>query len=266
MTTEHAVALNVGGLTDTGRVREHNEDTWLCMPDIGLVAVADGMGGHASGDVASRLAVTVIEESFAAEEEPERRGFLDGLLRRNRPGPANRIEGALARANEQILQTAESRPELKGMGTTIVAMQLPPGSRSIHWAHVGDSRIYNLHAGVLRQLTSDHSLLNEYLRLGLLQPEQAAGFPYKNIIVRALGLSPGVEIDVGSEAVEPGDRFLLCSDGLSDLVPDDHLRAVLLTEPDPQQASATLVEMALDAGGLDNVTAVVADVREGGGD
>lgn len=247
-----ALRLETAVASDVGRVRDHNEDAWLLRP--GLAVVADGMGGHLSGDVASRLAVDTVARAFG---EPPR--LLARVLARWSWSGEERLARALVRANRRIFFTSTRRRECRGMGTTVVALYLEGDRACI--AHVGDSRVYRLRDGELQLMTTDHSLLNEYLELGLLSPDDAARFPYKNVIVRALGLSPFVEVDTQTVEVRPGDRFLLCSDGLTDLVDEGRIRRQLEEDAGPQAAATALVGLALDAGGTDNVTAVVAHVQ-----
>jgi serine/threonine protein phosphatase PrpC len=247
--------LDVGALTDVGKVRDHNEDAWLWVEQAELVAVADGMGGHEAGDVASELTVRTLARAFEhGLPEPRR---LRALLRRRAPA-MDHLERVLHEANRAVLDFANDHPACKGMGTTVVAMLLD--GRHLHRAHVGDSRIYRLRDGELTRLTQDHSLLNEYLRLGVIGPEKAAHFPYKNVIVRALGLSPNVDVDLATDTVILRDRYLLCSDGLTDLVDDETIRRQLQQLGRPAADARALVDLALAAGGSDNVTAVVADV------
>ena len=242
--------------THVGRVREHNEDALLVVPEAGLAVVADGMGGHSAGDVASQLTVETLEADFS-EPGSSSRGLL-GFFRRKATGAGRLVQG-IKRANRSVLSAAHKRSDLRGMGTTVVAIWLE--EERLHYAHVGDSRLYRLRAGVLLCLTEDHSLLNEYVRMGELTVEQAKHFPYKNIIVRALGMSPGVQVEASSTDPEPGDRYLLCSDGLTDLVDEDKIGGQLRTADDLDTAAIGLVELALEAGGLDNITAVVAEVE-----
>ncbi len=243
--------FRVGAVTHTGHVRDHNEDAFLVLPDVApwLVVVADGMGGHQSGEVASRLTVEEMAAAFAGRP-PER------TLLRRRANARERLITAIEQANRRVLGEARRDVGKQGMGTTVVALVIDGGS--VHVAHVGDSRAYRLRDDTLKQLTRDHSLLNDYLDMGLLTPEQAASFPYKNVIVRAVGLSPFVEVEVDTLDVSAGDRFLLCSDGLTDLVSDTTIRDRLARGDDPINTAETLVKLALQAGGLDNVTAVVA--------
>jgi protein phosphatase len=253
-----ALTFRAGVASDTGRVRAHNEDAWLVLPDVDplLLVVADGMGGHRAGDVASRLTVEEMAAAFAGWSA-NRRWTL-----RRAESPRGRLVEAVRRANARVLAEARRDESRRGMGTTVVALLLD--GDVVHFAHVGDSRLYRSRAGRLEQLTADHSLLNEYLQLGLITPERAAAFPYKNVIVRAVGLSPGVEVDAATREAVPGDRFLLCSDGLTDLVPDETIRDQLATGDDPAATAQALVDLALDAGGTDNVTAVVAHTHAEG--
>lgn len=248
--------LRVGSASDPGKVRTHNEDALLADGERGIAVVADGMGGHKAGDVASRMTIDAVSEAFAATAEDTAAGRWS-LFKRKLTG-RDRLVDAIKRANRVVLDTARRRPECKGMGTTVVATCLENGV--LHYAHVGDSRLYRLRGGEITRLTEDHSLLNEYLRLGVIKPENAGRFPYKNIIVRALGLSPAVDVDVEQDKPQVGDRYLLCTDGLTDLVDDDAIAAELERAGDPDTIASGLIERALAAGGLDNVTAVVADV------
>lgn len=250
--------LRIGSGTDPGKVRTHNEDAVFTDGAHGLVVVADGMGGHKAGDVASKMTVQALSEALAATRTDERTPSGRWSIFKRKQTVRDRLVDAIKRANRVVLDTARRRPECKGMGTTVVAACLDDGV--LYYAHVGDSRLYRLRDGELEQLSEDHSLLNEYLRLGVIKGENAARFPYKNIIVRALGLSPTVDVDAGQDVPQVGDRYLLCSDGLTDMVDDDGITAELERSGDPDTIAAGLIEAALAAGGLDNVTAVVADV------
>jgi PPM family protein phosphatase len=235
--------LVAGGVTDVGRVRggSPNEDGFLDESRrLGFVAVADGMGGHRAGEVASATAL----ESFRASMSAGR------LLR-----------DAIVDANEAVLEKSVSDQQLRGMGTTLTAGTLGDDGRVIV-GHVGDSRAYLLHDGELTQITDDHSLVEEMVRTGELTPEQAESHPQRSIITRALGMDPEVEVDVYPLQAGPGDRILLCSDGLTTMVRTDHIADILEREPDPKRAAQLLVDAANEAGGEDNVTAVVVDVVE----
>ena len=251
------LGLRIGSGTDPGKVRTHNEDALYTDSDRSLVVVADGMGGHKAGDVASKMTVQTVAEAFATTGDERTQTGRWRIFQRKQT-VRDRLVDAIKRANRVVLDTARRRPECKGMGTTVVAACLDDGT--LYFAHVGDSRLYRMRDGELEQLSEDHSLLNEYLRLGVIKDENAARFPYKNIIVRALGLSPTVDVDAGQDTPRVGDRYLLCSDGLTDLVDDAAIAAELERSGDPDTIAVGLIEAALAAGGLDNVTAVVADV------
>ena len=233
------------GATDAGKVRANNEDALLVGEgrDETLFVVADGIGGFEAGEVASRIAVDVLREL--------------------EPGAS--FEAAIREANRRILAVGRGDERLSGMGTTIVATRFG-GTREepvAEIAHVGDSRAYLLRGGSLRPLTEDHSLVAELVRSGDLTRDQAAEHPQKNLITRALGAEEEVEVDTVVLPVEAGDRFLLCSDGLTDMVPEANIGEILADSPgDPEKPARTLVSAALDAGGSDNVTVVVVDVKQ----
>jgi serine/threonine protein phosphatase PrpC len=233
------------GATDAGKVRANNEDALLVGEgrDETLFVVADGIGGFEAGEVASRIAVDVLKEL--------------------EPGAS--FEAAIREANRRILAVGRGDERLSGMGTTIVAVRFG-GTREkpvAEIAHVGDSRAYLLRGGSLRPLTEDHSLVAELVRSGDLTRDQAAEHPQKNLITRALGAEEEVEVDTSVLPVEAGDRLLLCSDGLSDMIPEARIGKLLTDSPDDPAVSAQrLLSAALDAGGTDNVTVVVVDVKE----
>ncbi len=253
--------LTSAGTTDVGRKRAHNEDAYLLLAEEHLYCVADGMGGHASGEVAARIAVEEMAEFFRTtgrddeatwpfKEDPER------------SQDENRLLTGVKLANVRIFERAASDARLKGMGTTIVAAYFPKGGSALLVGHVGDSRAYLWRRGALRQLTEDHSLLNDYRRGRVLTPEEIEAFPHKNVIVRALGMKEGVEVDLLREEVEDGDVLLLCSDGLSGMVPDDRIAEVLRTNAgDPKLAAQALVDEANEAGGADNVTCLLVQAH-----
>lgn len=233
------------GATDAGKVRANNEDALLVGEgkDETLFAVADGIGGFEAGEVASRIAVDVLKDL--------------------EPGAS--FEAAIREANRRILAVGRGDERFSGMGTTLVAMRFG-GTRErpvAEIAHVGDSRAYLLRGGELRPVTEDHSLVAELVRSGDLTRDQAAEHPQKNLITRALGADDEVEVDTAVLPVEAGDRLLLCSDGLSDMVQEARIGEILAGAPgDPEKPARSLVSAALDAGGSDNVTVVVVDVKE----
>jgi len=236
--------IRAAGRTDRGRVRPHNEDSLLVAPERSVAAVADGMGGHAAGEVASRLAIEALSETLA--EPPHAADDVPRLLRQ-----------AVDAANRRIAETIRAHPEYHGMGTTFVAAVWV--DERLFIAHVGDSRAYLLRGGAIRQLTSDHSFVNELVRLGMLSREEAARDPRRNVVTRALGSGPVVVPDVIEERFQPGDTLLLCSDGLSNMVGDERiLRTVHEAGGDLDRACEALISAANAAGGEDNVTVVLA--------
>lgn len=251
LTLRHAVR------TDIGLVRDHNEDDFLALPERGLYLVADGMGGHNAGAVASQICVDTTASYFEDSNRPVS-GEDDGLL-----GPDPHLPNALRAANRAIYDAAVSNTAFGGMGTTVVGIRLIDNALTV--SHAGDSRGYLFRNGDLRLLTADHSLSNFLRTMGREGEARFAEQTMGNVIMRALGLEPEVEIDSSLTTVEPGDRILLCSDGLSDLVTDDQISAVLMNPKyERWQAVEQLIELALDEGGKDNITVMVVDVYESG--
>lgn len=253
--------LSHSGTSDVGRKRTHNEDAYLLLPEENLFCVADGMGGHASGEVAARIAVEEMAEFFRIT------GRDDEATWPYKMDPArgydeNRLVTGVKLANLRIFERAGSDPRLRGMGTTMVAASFPRGGGEVLVGHVGDSRAYLFRRGTLRQLTEDHSLLNDYRKSRALTPEEIEAFPHKNVIVRALGMKEAVEVDVVREAIAEGDLILLCSDGLSGMVPDARIAEIVRGHPgDLRLAAQVLVDAANEAGGQDNVTCVLVQVH-----
>jgi PPM family protein phosphatase len=232
--------VNVGVRSDRGLVRDHNEDAWVAVPP--LFVVADGMGGHSAGEVASKIAVTSIADG------------ADGFAAMD----AARLVDLVQAANSAVWRTAKTRPELRGMGTTCTLLVLGGGMAQL--AHVGDSRAYLLHRDALSQLTQDHSIVGRMVAEGRITEEEAARHPARSTITRALGAAADVQVDVVSVPIEVGDRFLLCTDGLSGSVSRDAIHDVLAGTPVAQDAADRLIAIANGAGGEDNVTAIVVDV------
>ena len=230
----------VAAKSDVGRVRQGNEDSYLVQEP--LFAVADGMGGHLGGEIASATTVETITKALA--EEP--------------PHDTARLAAIVRQANAAVWEKAQGDPELRGMGTTCTLVLLE--GQELHIAHVGDSRAYLLRAGELTQVTEDHTLVNRMVREGRLKPEEADRHPQRSIITRALGVDSEVEVDELSLGVEEGDRFLLCSDGLTSMIDFDALRTTLTEESSPQAAVDRLIDLANEAGGEDNITVVLVDV------
>jgi protein phosphatase len=239
--------LQWGSASDVGRVRSNNQDARITTERV--LAVADGMGGHRGGEVASQIALEVLPISFT---EPSR----DAL-----------VEAAHV-ANQVVWNRAAEDPELRGMGTTLVAIAPvvdDDGNETLAWLNIGDSRLYLLRDGELDQVSEDHSLVEEMVRDGRISADEARGHPQRNILTRALGIDQQPEVD--SDFINPyaGDRYLLCSDGLFNEVDEQRIASTLRRLADPEQAAQELVRLALEGGGRDNITVVVADVVDDGG-
>jgi protein phosphatase len=239
-----AIHLHWGAATDVGRVRSKNEDSNLVNDH--LFAVADGMGGHRGGAVASQVAIESLDATFHEQSS-------DALV------------AAAYVANDAVFERASDDPELRGMGTTLVAIAPIDDDELLAWVHVGDSRIYLFRDGELQQLTEDHSLVEEWVREGTISAEEARSHPQRNILTRALGIGADVGIDAGTVIPYSGDRFVLCSDGLFNEVDEPRIEATLRRLEDPQEAAHELVRLALDGGGRDNITVVIVDVVDDDG-
>jgi len=246
--------IKFGARSDTGRVRENNEDRYGATPEIGLFVLSDGMGGMASGEVASRLAVDAIIEHCRTAAANSSLPFL-GDRREGLSEATNRLGSAIRVANRAIYHRAHEDSEHQGMGATAVAVRFAGDRVSI--AHAGDSRAYLLRGGKLEQLTSDHSFVAESLRRGMMTAQEAAESKLQNVLLRALGIEPDVEVDLREEIASDGDVFLLCSDGLTRELSDAQITAILNDSGDPREAAGRLVEFANQAGGGDNITAIV---------
>ncbi len=246
-------------LTHTGRVREHNEDAIGTNADIGLMVLADGMGGYNAGEVASGIAVQIVTELAAEGAAREELNDIDphsSLMRQSII-----LRDAVYRANKIIFQTAQSQTHCEGMGTTIVACMFYDDKVSI--AHVGDSRAYRLRGGQLEQMSLDHSLLQELVDRGFYSHEEAQRSTNRNYVTRALGVEPTVEVEVHEYDVLPDDIYLLCSDGLSDMVEDDDIHLTISTfNASLDVVGQQLVDLANDHGGRDNVSVMLAQVKE----
>ena len=245
--------LRWGAATDVGRLRHDNQDSYLANDRV--LAVADGMGGHRGGEIASKIAVETIESAYS-------QATIDAL------------HDAIETANREVLLRAADNPELRGMGTTLVAIAPVDAEdepsvdgtarQAVGWVNIGDSRLYLFRDGELEQLSEDHSLVEEMVRDGRIAPEAARTHPQRNIVTRALGIDPRPRIDMGTVIPYVGDRFLLCSDGLSNEVDEDRIAATLRRLADPDDAARELVRLALEGGGRDNVTVVIGDVIDDG--
>lgn len=235
--------LIIQGLTDEGLVRKHNEDTIACETGSGLVIVADGMGGHNAGEVASKIAVNNITESLSAR--------ADG-----KPHSAYMVRKAITQANSAIYQHAKEHPACSGMGTTVVAALFQ--QQSVILANVGDSRIYRFRQGALKQLTTDHSFIQEMIDNGYMTEEDALESNNRNLITRALGIEADVEVDIAEYKIKQDDIYLLCSDGLSDLVEEQSIFSVLVkARNDMERGCKDLVALANENGGHDNISVIL---------
>ncbi len=232
--------LVIGAATDVGRVREGNEDGYLVDEPMGLVAVADGVGGHRAGEVASATALEALRAAVNS---------------------GHPLREAMEDANEAVFTKSLTDDDYQGMATTLTAATLASGG-TLLVGHVGDSRAYMLHDGEFRQITIDHSRVQELVDDGRLTAEDAAVHPMRNIITRSLGSEPTVDVDVYPVELQPGDRILFCSDGLTDMLHDDFLGDELRREDDPARAATRLVDAANRAGGVDNITVVIVSVTD----
>ncbi len=240
--------LKAAGCTDVGLRRAENEDTWAMAPHLGLVLVADGMGGHSAGQVASQLAARAAVRAIETLHGSEAR-------------LAERLRHAVAAANRTIHTAAQERADCAGMGTTLVAV-LFDGERAA-LAHVGDSRAYLVRQGRIRQLTDDHSIVGELLRRREISEDAAREHPHRHVLTRALGVRPRVEPDLAELTPAEGDVFVLCSDGLTTHVEDHEIAKALVGEPDLQRVCEDLVDAANGRGGEDNTTVVMARCSSG---
>jgi PPM family protein phosphatase len=248
------IPVAVSGQTDVGVKRTQNEDSFSIVQDENLYIVADGMGGHASGEVASQLAVSVIRDFFKRTgEDPE--ATWPYKMDRSRNYEANRLITGIKLANLQIFEKAQSDPRYKGMGTTVAAMLFV--REGAYLSHVGDSRIYRIRDDRIEQLTEDHSFLNDYLKMRPLSKEEIENFTHKNVITRALGMKDTVQVDINFEVPRVDDAYVLCSDGLSGMVNDEKILATYRRYAhDLNLVTGKLIEEANANGGVDNITCI----------
>ncbi|MFL5354581.1 Stp1/IreP family PP2C-type Ser/Thr phosphatase [Archangium sp.] len=245
------------GLTDVGRKRNHNEDSFLIDDELQLYVVADGMGGHAGGGTASRIAVETIDKELRRARDGRDNPFVtspnlqDALL-------PEALRTAVEKACLAIFTTAQEDPRLSGMGTTVISLVV----RDNHafFAHVGDSRAYLVRGPLIQQISEDHSLVNEQIKAGMITPEEAKHSRYKNIITRSVGFEEEVQVDVMGVVAEPGDVFLLCSDGLANMVEDRELHEVVQASSNLADVPKRLIDLANDRGGDDNITVIVVQM------
>ncbi|MBL6974355.1 MAG: Stp1/IreP family PP2C-type Ser/Thr phosphatase [Deltaproteobacteria bacterium] len=246
--------------TSVGRVRQRNEDAFLVMPEKDLFVVADGMGGHQRGDVAANLCIDAVKEWFTGHLAPDARQDLIDQVRELH-GVSHRREidlvASVEYANKLIVNTAMQSEAFKGMGTTAVATLFY--GTTVFIVYSGDSRVYRFRSGRLTQLTEDHSLVNEYIRLQMIRPADARSFPYRNVIMKALGLKERADLEFFKRRARPCDIYLLCSDGLTDMVEDHDIRQILKSDGTLEDRCRWLIDAAMDAGGFDNITAALVE-------
>lgn len=250
--------IRFAGETNVGMKRAHNEDALYLPESERLAIVADGMGGHASGEVASKLAVETIAGFFKATQDEQQLTWPFKMDRGHRYD-VNRLITAIKLANLKIHEQAQRDPRCHGMGTTVVSTLFLDDALIV--GHVGDSRLYRRRQDGIEQITEDHSLLNDYIKMKNLTPDEIAAFPHKNVIVRALGMRDTVQVDVHLETPRLGDVYLLCSDGLSGMVSDEEIADILSRDEDLDRICEELVTLANRHGGLDNVTVIAARVE-----
>ena len=257
MAEKLAISLEFATATDPGMVRSHNEDSIATEPEIGLAVLADGMGGYNAGEVASGIAVAMLtaEMRLAVQLYDLHMPSLDG----SEPKAAALVRENSGKANAAIYQTAQSQPQYAGMGTTLVVALFFDNRVTV--GHIGDSRLYRLRKQELLQVTRDHSLLQEQIDSGMLTKEQARYSQNKNLVTRAVGIDPNVETEVHTYDVEKGDLYLLCSDGLSDMVTDEDISETLdAMRGNLPLAAQQLVQLANDCGGRDNISVILVKV------
>jgi len=256
----HRVDLEFAAKTDTGRVRSHNEDAIAISEEYGIAIVADGMGGYNAGEVASRIAASVLKESL--EEQLKHPQFMRSTSSRR---IHKMMVESIVHANASIIEAARVEPRYAGMGTTLVAALFHQDKVTI--AHVGDSRAYYLRKDELIQLTRDHSLLQEQLDAGLISMEEAQYSQIRNLVTRAMGVDADVQVEIHDHQTEPGDIYVLCSDGLSDMLPEREIGKLLTNYQDSlQSACDTLISKANDNGGRDNISVALVRIKANGTD
>jgi len=246
------------GLTDVGRKRTHNEDSFLVDEELQLYVVADGMGGHAGGGTASRIAVETIDRELRKIRTGSDNPFASAGVLQESPLPEV-IRSAVERACLSIFTAAQEDPKLAGMGTTVISLLVK--DEYAFFAHVGDSRAYLIRGDLIQQISEDHSLVNEQIKAGMITPEEAKHSRYKNIITRSVGFEEEVQVDVMGLVSEPGDTFILCSDGLANMLEDRELLDVVQRTKSVEDIPKRLIEMANDRGGDDNITVIVVQTQ-----
>lgn len=245
------------GVSDVGLVRTNNEDSFRILEPLNLFVLSDGMGGEAHGEIASALAVETIVK-YCMDIKDDSGSTLHGEGNSKLSEKTKRLESAVHLANDRICLSAQEHPEQRGMGATVTAAWVDGAKLSI--AHVGDSRAYLLRSGSLQQLTTDHSLVAEQVRRGILTPVEAERSEMQSVLLRALGAQPKIEVDADEHTLFPRDIILLCSDGLTRMVTDPEIAGTLQAETNPEKAARRLVDLAKESGGQDNITVIVARV------
>jgi len=242
--------IKVYGNTNIGRVRKNNEDAYGIYPDLSLFIVADGLGGHAGGEVASRLAVETIKDGLVSTESYRSSAEI-----------TERIIEAIKGANNRIIQRASMMYDLKGMGTTVVVVKLEEDNAMI--AHVGDSRMYLIRKNKITQITKDHTVVEEYIRLGLLTLQEALYHPNRHMLSRALGVSYDIDVDVADIQIAEGDIIILCTDGLTNMLSEKEiLSAITELMPSPEKITDRLITLANNHGGIDNITVITICIEQ----
>lgn len=241
------------GQTDVGNKRELNEDSFAVLSDEGLFIVADGMGGHNAGEIASTMSIETIIKFFRAGRKDEDMTW-PYKLDSNYSLEANKLKVGIKFANRRIYRASVDNTSYNGMGTTIVALLVNRKDNRLYIAHVGDSRCYRFYKGKLEQITEDHSLVNEYLRAGQITKEQAEKFPHKNVIMRALGMKENVVVDLQEREILSNEIYLSCSDGLSDMIKDEEIEKILNENKTLKETTEELIKTANKNGGKDNIT------------
>lgn len=240
------------GLTDIGLVRQNNEDAWGAVPEQGFFALADGMGGHQAGEIAARETIAILCKLVKKSKTRKKKATLSDAQ--------HTLEHAITQANDHVFKMGLANRDLRGMGTTICCLQFH--EEGVVYAHIGDSRIYRYHEKKLSQITVDHSLMRELIDLGQLSEGQAPDFMYKNIITKAIGTEPSIEPSIHICDIADEDSFLMCSDGLSDLLSLAEMEDIMNQELSVSQTAKALVNAAKDKGGYDNITVVLIRLKE----
>ena len=246
--------LIAAGKTDIGIVRSNNEDNFIVDEKLGLLVVADGMGGHAAGEIASKMAVSIIYDHLLGQQT------FFGAYNESYSLSTNNLNSALQLANLAVYEAAEGSPQLHGMGTTVAAVLICGNQLSI--AHIGDSRVYLVRSGNIEQLTDDHSIINEQVMRDLITREEAANSTTKNYLTKALGISAEMEADLNELTLLDGDILLLCTDGLSNMINDENMLEMILNAQNPAAICDLLINKAIEQGGKDNITAVIGCVKK----